>query len=124
VSISVPGIESNRSDGAEYTKPVTSSKPIMSGSQSSTPDGPVYPSPLGPLGPLGPLAEGPDGSAEAEDVSDMLFADSEDVEISSALTERHPMAAATNNKLGIRHVPIVAWCVCLVIWKQNSHGGI
>jgi hypothetical protein len=84
VSISVPGIESSRSVGAEYTKPVTSSKPIMSGSHSSTPDGPVYPSPLGPLG---PLAEGPDGSPEAEDVSDMLLADSEDVGISSAPTE-------------------------------------
>lgn len=83
MSISVPGSESNRSDGAEYTKPVTSSKPIMSGSHSSTPDGPVYPSALGPLG---PLAEGADGSAEAEDISGMLFADSEDVEISSALT--------------------------------------
>jgi hypothetical protein len=39
-----------------------------------------------PLGPLGPLAEGADGSAEVEDVSDMLFTDSEDVEMSSALT--------------------------------------
>jgi hypothetical protein len=77
----------------------------MSGSHSSTPDGPVYPSPLGPLG---PLAEGADGSAEAEDISDTLFAGSEDVEISSALTTWHPMAAATNNRLRNRHVPIVA----------------
>ena len=82
MSISVPGRESSRSDGAEYTKPVTSSKPIISGSQSSTLDGPVNPSPLGPLG---PLAEGADGSAEPEDVSDTVLADSEDVKMSSAL---------------------------------------
>jgi hypothetical protein len=83
VSMRVPGRESSRSEGAEYTKPVTSSKPIMSGSHSSTPDGPVNPSPLGPLG---PLAEGADGSADSEDVSDTTLAASEDVEPLSALT--------------------------------------